>query len=71
MIDYNAIQSDILAHKKEVEDGDYDVYLFISDLSEKHVRPFDPLWEDRCVSGDDPYTDLLMAMVEINGISLY
>ena len=50
-------------------EGNIDPYTFIAQLSERFIKEHDPMWgEER---EDDPYTDLLFNLMEINGIEFY
>lgn len=68
-IDYNAIQKEIDDNYLDLITGVLDVYEFMHSISIKYFKPIDPLWGERI--DDNPYTDLLFAMLEINGIELY
>ena len=71
-IDYNAIQKEIKKNYKALKSGEYDVYKFIAYISEKYFKPVDLIWIFRDTSmQQDPYADLLFAMLEINEIELY
>jgi hypothetical protein len=50
-------------------DGIYDLYEFCGHISRKYFKPVDKLWGER--TDKDPYTDMIFAMLEINGIELY
>jgi len=66
---YSAIQKDIDNNFLDLTSGIKDVYEFIGETSKKHCKPVDPEWGER--EKQDPYTDLLFAMLEVNGIELY
>jgi len=66
---FSAIQKDIDNNFLDLTSGLKDVYEFISEISKKHCKPVDPKWGNRVK--EDPYTDLLFAMLEVNGIELY
>ncbi len=66
---FSAIQKDIDNNFLDLTSGVRDVYEFISEISKKHCKPVDPEWGNRVY--EDPYTDLLFAMLEVNGIELY
>ena len=66
---FQAIQKEIDDNFLDLSSGILDVYQFTSDVSIKHCKPVDPQWGER--TEEDPYTDLLFAMLEVNGIELY
>lgn len=66
---FSAIQKDIDDNFLDLTSSVKDVYEFISEISEKYCKPVDPKWGNRVE--EDPYTDLLFAMLEVNGIELY
>lgn len=66
---YQHIQKDIDDNYLDLTSGVLDVYEFISTLSKKHCKHVDSKWGDRIQ--DDPYSDLLIAMIEVNGIETY
>jgi len=68
-LDYNAIQKEIHDNYLDLKSGILDVYTFTGNVSEKYFKPIDKLWGERV--NEDPYTDLLFGMLEINGIELY
>lgn len=68
-IDYNAIQKEIDDNYLDLVSGIKDVYDFIGYVSEKYFKKVDPIWGER--TEENPYTDILFAMIEINGIELY
>lgn len=68
-IDYNAIQKKIDNNYLDLKSGILDVYDFTGDISKEFIKPVDPQWGNRIE--EDPYTDLIFAMLEINGITLY
>jgi|AntAceMinimDraft_11_1070367.scaffolds.fasta_scaffold556263_1 hypothetical protein len=68
-IDYNAIQKEIHDNYLDLKSGVLDVYTFISNISKKYFKPVDNQFGKRV--NEDPYTDLLFGMLEINGIELY
>lgn len=68
-INYNAIQEEIDKNYNDITNEIYDVYDFISYISEKYFKPVDLIWGER--TDENPYLDLLFAMLEINGIKLY
>jgi hypothetical protein len=68
-INYQGIQQEIHDNYLDLKSGIIDVYDFVSDISEKYFSLIDPEYGNRV--DDDPYTDLLFAMLEINGIELY
>lgn len=69
VLDYNAIQSEITLKLDVLLSGEYDVYEFIQYISEKYIKPFDKHYSD--LIEDNPYLDLLFAMLEINKIYIY
>jgi hypothetical protein len=66
---FQSIQKEIDDNFLDLSSGILDVYDFISDVSRKHCKPVDPQWGER-INGDDPYTDLIFAMIEVNGLEL-
>jgi len=68
-INYNAIQKEIDDNYLDLLSGIYDVYDFVSYISEKYFKPVDPLYGER--TDENPYLDMLFGMLEINGIELY
>ena len=68
-LDYNAIQKEIHDNYLDLTSGLWDVYNFMSYISEKYFKPVDPLWGERL--DENPYADMLFGMLEINGIELY
>lgn len=68
-INYNAIQKEIDKNYLDLVSGVYDVYDFIGYISEKYIKPVDPIWGER--TDENPYLDMLFGMLEINGIELY
>ena len=68
-IDYNAIQKEIHDNYLGLKSGIIDAYDFISYISKKYFQPVDPVWGKRI--DEDPYSDMLFGMLEINGIELY
>ena len=67
-LDYNAIQKEIHDNYLDLKSGVWDVYDFMSGITEKYVHPFYPEYTDKDA---EHVTDLLFAMFEINGIELY
>ena len=68
-VNYCAIQKEIDDNYSELDSGEYDIYDFCGYISTKYFKDVDPLWGER--DDEDPYTDLLFAMIEINGLYLY
>lgn len=66
---YLKIQKEIDDNFLDLSSGILDIYQFIHDISLKYCKPVDPHWGNRI--DDDPYTDLLFAMIEVNGLELY
>jgi len=67
-INYNAIQEEIELNKDALNNYELDPFKLMSNLSIKYIKPVDKLWSKRMT--EDPFTDLLIAMFEINGIDL-
>lgn len=68
-IDYNAIQKEIHDNYLDLKTGIYDVYEFIHHISLKYFKPVDKDWGERV--DENPYSDMIFAMLEINEIELY
>lgn len=68
-INYNAIQKEIDDNYLDLVSGVYDIYKFIDYISKKYFKPVDKLWGERI--DEDPYHDMLIGMIEINGIKIY
>ena len=68
-LDYNAIQKEIHDNYLDLKSGIIDVYEFCGHISKKYFKPVDKQWGERV--NEDPYTDMLFGMLEINGIELY
>ena len=68
-INYNAIQKEIDRNYSDLKSGIYDVYDFMGYISVKYFKPVDKLWGER--TGENPYADMLFAMLEINEIEFY
>lgn len=62
---------EIKKNKKAIETGKKDVYQFTSEMSKKYFSKIDPLYGERSVDMEDPYTDIIFAIMEILGIELY
>lgn len=69
LINYNAIQVEIHSNWLDLKSGVKDVYEFMREISKKHFKPVDKQFSERI--DKDPYHNLLVAMLEINGIELY
>lgn len=67
--DYRAIQKEIDKNLPLIKCGLYDVWDFISDISEKYFKPVDKLWGKRTTE-KNPYLDTLFGMLEINEVDL-
>lgn len=67
-IDYNAIQKEIHDNYLDLKSGVWDVYNFMTGITEKYVLPHFPNYTDEDA---DHVADLLFAMFEINGIEIY
>ena len=68
-LDYNAIQKEIHDNYLDLKSGILDVYEFTSKISNKYFKPVDKEWETR--TDENPYVDMIFAMLEINGVELY
>ena len=68
-IQLNEIQKEIHDNFLDLKSGVYDVYVFCADISKKHFKKIDPEWGER--TEEDPYTDLIFSLLEINRIELY
>ena len=68
-INYNGIQEEISNNILYLQSGDLDCYDFIHSLATDFINSVFP--EAMDIEGENPYTDLLFAMLEINGIDLY
>jgi hypothetical protein len=68
-INYNGIQKEIDKNYDVLKSGDYDIYDFTSYISKKYISDVDPIFGERTTI--DPYTDLIFAMIELNGLELY
>jgi len=69
IINYNEIQKEIYENHKDLKNGNLDVYDFTAKISEEYFKPVDEEWATR--TKENPYLDLLFAMLEINEIELY
>lgn len=68
-IDYNSIQKDIEENIENLTNGILDVYDYCGELTQKYIEPIFP--ESMDCEEENPYLDLIFAMLEINGIELY
>lgn len=68
-IDYNAIQKEIDNNFLDLKSGVKDCYEFMHEMQIKYIEPIAPECMD--LEQDNPYADLLVAMLEINNIELY
>ena len=67
--DFEAIQVEIKYNYLDLVKGIMDVYEFIAYISLKYFKPVDPEYDQR--EDNNPYADLIFAMLEVNGIELY
>ncbi len=65
-VNYNAIQKEINKNYLDLDSGTYEIFDFIGYISEKYFKPIDPFWGERV--NENPYLDLIFAMLEINGL---
>ncbi|WP_439132395.1 hypothetical protein [Polaribacter sp.] len=68
-IDYNAIQEEIDNNFLDLKSGVKDCYEFIHEMTLKYIKPIKPECME-CLD-ENPFADMLFAMLEINGIELY
>jgi len=68
-MDWNKIQKEIDKNLVDLQDGTYDVYTFTHNVSNKIIAKEYP--EVLTLEDNNPFVDIIFAMLEINQIELY